>query len=73
MAVTVGELRARLEEVPEDSEVGPAPQPECPFEHSLGAFNAEVGASEAGGVPVVYLVEGGPLGYLPGGAKGACG
>lgn len=73
MALTVGELMACLEEVPEDGAVRPAHQPKWPFEHSLGAFYPEVGASEVGGVPVVYLAEGGPPGYLPGGAKGACG
>lgn len=74
MAITVGELMDWLAELDEDAEVRLAHQPSCPFEYSLDGFNPVVTAAGGGDceTPVVYLVEGNQLGYLPGEAMEAC-
>jgi hypothetical protein len=69
--MNVGELIEFLKDLPEDAEVRFAQQPSYPFEYSVAdvvIIGGELGANEDGedDDPVVYLVEGSQLGYLPG-------
>ena len=60
----------------EDAEARLAHQPSWPSEYSIFTSNPVVVAEaeeSAGEAPMVYLVEGSQLGYLPGDAKEACG
>ena len=60
----------------EDAEARLAHQPLWPSEYSIFTSNPVVVAEaeeSAGEAPMVYLVEGSQLGYLPGDAKEACG
>jgi hypothetical protein len=66
--VTVEELMDRLAEMPEDAEVWLAHQPSWPFEYGIDAFNPVVVAKDNDNEDVVYLVEGGQIGYLSGSA-----
>ena len=75
-ATTVGELMEELEEYDENTEIRLAIQPSWPFEHTIGSI-IEVDLQERREefVPVsaimepehlvVYLGQGGQIGYLP--------
>jgi hypothetical protein len=69
--MNVAELREMLDGLPDDTEVRIAQQPNWPFEYSIAdvvIIGGELGATEEheDDEPVVYLVEGTQLGYLPG-------
>jgi hypothetical protein len=71
----VADLIEMLEDLPEDVEVRFAHQPNYPFEYSVACAVLvdyaehdpnEDGEDDVQAEPVVYLVEGTQLGYLPG-------
>ena len=68
MKVTVEELMDRLSEMPPEAEVRLAHQPGWPFEYGIDAWNPAVVAKDGDNQDIVYLVEGGQIGYLPGSA-----
>lgn len=65
--MTVEELIAELERLPEGAEVRLAMQPAWPFEHAIGDLTEALPIE--GGGEAVYLIEGAQLGYLPGKAR----
>lgn len=74
---TVGDLLAALENYDDDTPVRFAQQPNWPFEHTIGQVvqtpdDAEDDGDESPD-PVVWLGEGGQVGYLPGMAANALG
>jgi hypothetical protein len=64
--MTVEQLLEELEGCDPDAEVRIAQQPAWPFEYALDTAQAVVTVDLDDGQPVVYLVEGQQLGYLPG-------
>jgi hypothetical protein len=68
----VADLIQILEDLPEDAEVRFAQQPNYPFEYSVGCAvlldyaERDANENDVPAEPVVYLVEGRQLGYLPG-------
>jgi len=64
--LTVEELMEELEGCDPDAEVRIAQQPAWPFEYALDPAHAVVAVDLDDRQPVVYLVEGQQLGYLPG-------
>ena len=61
------ELLELLEGVDYDTEIRCAHQPSWPFEYSIADVHIHEMACEDGEVdPIVYLVEGQQIGYLPG-------
>jgi hypothetical protein len=64
--MTVEQLLEELEGCDPDAEVRIAQQPAWPFEYALDHNQAVVTVELDPGQPVVYLVEGQQLGYLPG-------
>ncbi len=64
--LTVEELMEELEGCDPDAEVRIAQQPAWPFEYALDPAQAVVAVDLDDRQPVVYLVEGQQLGYLPG-------
>lgn len=66
--MTAAELIELLEDVPGDTEIRLATQPNWPFEHSITRAEAvETTHDEDGATTtVVYLAEGAQLRYLPG-------
>jgi hypothetical protein len=76
--MNVGDLKRLLEDVDDDAEVRFASQPSWPFEYSIADVHEhwpggpspypdeEPGYDEFEDNPVVYLVEGRQLAYLPG-------
>jgi hypothetical protein len=64
IAFTVSDLLEELEQFDPDAEVRLATQPSWPFEWSLSNTDPAVEV-DLDGQPVVYLVEGTQLGYLP--------
>jgi hypothetical protein len=75
---TVGDLLAALEDYDHDTPIRWAAQPAWPFEYTVGAVVETPADAEGDGTPpteepVVWLVEGEQLGYLPGSAADALG
>jgi len=83
--MTVAELIRLLEDCDGDSEVRFASQPSWPFEYSIADVvehypqpepypdEDDLAGEEYEGEPVVYLVEGQQLAYLPGAVKNELG
>jgi hypothetical protein len=59
--MTVAELIQELEYLNPEAEVRLAEQPRWAFEHGI----SQIAEAEIEGEPVVYIAEGGQLGYLP--------
>ena len=81
--MVVGDLMAELEQLDPELEVRLAMQPSWPFEHSIAQLVVS-GSDKTGRWPgevvpegetqeVVFLVEGGQIGYLQGEARAAVG
>jgi hypothetical protein len=68
IAFTVSDLLEGLQQFHPDAEVRLATQTSWPFEWSLSTTDPAVGV-DLDGQPVVYLVEGKQLGYLPGAVR----
>jgi len=67
IAFTVSDLLEELQQFDPDAEVRLATQPGWPFEWSLSSRQPGPAVQiDLEGQPVVYLVEGEQLGYLPG-------
>ncbi len=69
---TVSDLVDQLQQFDPNAEVRLATQPSWPFEWSLSRSEPAVEV-DLDGQPVVYLVQGAQLGYLPGAAHGELG
>jgi len=70
MKMTVDELRGQLEDMPGEAEVRLAMQPSWPFEYSIDQILFVEKVEDEGRMDdVVYLSEGGQIGYLPGDVK----
>lgn len=76
--MTIEELIRELEGLPQDTEVRFASQPSWPFEYSISSvvfIEEEIDNDGSDGEDnddrqgVLYLVEGGQIGYLPGNVK----
>jgi len=79
--MNVGDLKRLLEDIDDDAEVRFASQPSWPFEYSIAYVyehwpepepypeGDDLEGEEFEDVPVVYLVEGRQLDYLPGDVK----
>ena len=73
--MTVGELKAILDNLDDDSEIRLAMQPSWPFEYDISdvipvededATDEEIETFNGSPCDIVYLVEGRQIGYLPG-------
>jgi hypothetical protein len=67
-AFTISDLLEEFQQFDPDAEVRLATQPSWPFEWSLSNTDPAVEV-DLDGQPVVYLVEGTQLGYLPGAVR----
>ncbi len=60
--MTVCQLISELQWLPDHAEIRLAEQPAWPFEYDLSGVSGVISTPDA---DVVYLIEGGQLGYLP--------